>query len=142
MRRSLAALVLPLLVTGCSPSAPPAETPTPVEIFSCSHLLIGVETVFCHEDVTGPGTLRVSFRPDPAETSWEVSVRGLAALAEQCEFHGQFDQTRLSALQGRGETDIVCRIAADVDRQYHELRVENRTDIPNTAINLRIIFTR
>jgi hypothetical protein len=133
-----------LLLTGCGEQVTPVSAPQPelVELFSCSHLLIGLETAYCHEDVVGPGTLAVSFRPDPKETSWEIGVRGLAALAEQCEFHGRFDQTRLSGLQGRGETDIVCNIAANVDRQYHEIRFENRLDAPNTAINVRVSFTR
>ena len=133
-----------LLLAGCGEPLTPvsAPQPEPIEAFSCSHLLIGLETAYCHEDVVGPGTLTVSFRPDPKETSWEIGVRGLAALAEQCEFHGRFDQTRLSALQGRGETDIFCNIAANVDRQYHEIRFENRLDAPNTAINVRVSFTR
>ena len=133
------------LLAGCgegnAPDAP-SEPPLPVEIFACSHLLIGLETVYCHEDVVGPGTLMLSFRPDPKETSWEIGVRGLAALAEQCEFHGQFDQTRLSALQGRGETDIVCAIAAGIDRQYHEFRLENLLDAPNTAIKVTVRYSR
>jgi hypothetical protein len=131
-----------LFLHGCEGEAPTPTATEPVEVFSCSHLIIGLETVFCREDVVGPGKLTVSFRPDPKETSWEISVRGLAALAEQCEFHGQFDQTRLSALQGRGEAQIACAIVADVDRQYHEFRFENLIDAPNTAIQVAVTLQR
>ncbi len=131
-----------ILLTGCGEQTLSEPDPEPQELFSCSHLLIGLETVSCREDVVGPGTLTLSFRPDPKETSWELAIQGLAALAEQCEFHGQFDQTRLSALQGRGETDIVCAIAADVDRQYHEIRFENLLEAPNTALHVQVTFNR
>ncbi len=139
---TLAWLCLLFLAAGCGEQRQPDAPPAAVEVFSCSHLLIGLETVYCREDVIGPGRLTISFRPDPRETSWEIGVRGLAALAEHCEFRGQFDQTRLSALQGRGETDIICPIAAGVDRQYHELRFENLLDATNTAISLTVSFER
>ena len=130
------------LLAGCAEPEKPPPAATMSEVFNCSHLLIGLESVACREDVTGPGRLTVSFVPDPPETSWEIGVRGLAALAEQCEFHGTFDQTRLAALQGRGETAIVCEIAASIDRQYHEIRFENRLDAPNTAIRVTVSLQR
>jgi hypothetical protein len=131
-----------LLIAACAEEHTAPPEPVAVEVFSCTHVLIGLETVHCREDVVGPGTLSLSIRPDPKETSWELGIKGLAALAEHCEFHGQFDQTRLSALQGRGETGLVCPIAADVDRQYHELRIENRLDTPNTAISVSLSYSR
>ena len=131
-----------LLLVGCGEQANSPAPPSTTEVFSCSHTLIGLETVFCHEDIVGPGVLTVSFRPDPKETSWEIGVRGLVALAEQCEFHGQFDKPRLSALQGRGKADIVCAIAPSLDRQYHEIRFENMLDVPNTAINVSVSLRR
>lgn len=143
MRLLVAGAVISLLpFAGCGEPVTRAPKPEPVEVFNCDRLLIGLETAYCHEDVVGPGTLRLSFRPDPKETSWEIGIRGLAAVAELCEFHGQFDQTLLSALQGRGETDLVCPIAAEVDRQYHEIRFENRLDAPNTAIRVTVTLTR
>lgn len=135
-------LSMAILLTGCGEQTLSEPDPEPQELFSCSHLLIGLETVFCHEDVIGPGTLNIAIRPDPKETSWEISISGLAALAEQCEFHGQFDQTRLAALQGRGDTEIVCAIAAEVDRQYHELRFENRIEATNTSLRIQVRFVR
>ena len=120
MRPPLAAIVFGLLpFAGCGDEIAhtPGAEPETVEVFSCDRLLIGLETTYCHEDVVGPGRLTLSFRPDPKETSWEIGIRGLAALAEQCQFHGRFDQTRLSALQGRGETNIICDIAASIERQ-------------------------
>lgn len=136
------ALALLLLLSGCGEQQAADGAPPPVETFSCGRLLIGLETVYCHEDVVGPGTLSVSFEPDPKETSWEIAVRGLAALAEQCEFHGQFDQTRLSALQGRGRCELVCPISANIDRQYHELSFENLSDTINTSITVTARFRR
>ena len=130
------------LLSGCGEQRPAAPAPMPTELFNCAQTLIGLETVYCHEDVIGPGILTLSLQVDPEETSWELRIRGLAALAEQCEFHGHFDQTRLSALQGRGETEIICPIAAGVDRQYHEFSFENLLDAPNTAINVALTFTR
>ena len=130
------------LLTGCGGSADAPAPRATTEVFTCSRTLIGLETAFCREDITGPGELTVSFRPDPEETSWEISVRGLAALAEQCEFHGHFDQQRLSALQGRGATDIVCALDPSLDRQYHEIRFENLLDAPNTAINVSVSLQR
>ena len=131
-----------LAMTGCEqPSTESAES-EPIQVFECTQLLIGLDTGYCREDIVGPGVLNIQFLPDPRETSWELSVRGLAALAEQCEFRGQFDQTRLSALQGRGETEIVCAINAVIDRQYHELSFENRQETTNTATAINVIFAR
>ncbi len=137
----LTLLLMAFVLAGCGDRQPSAAPP-PTEVFSCAHLLIGPETVYCHEDVIGPGTLILSFRPDPKETSWEFGIQGLAALARECEFRGRFDQTRLSALQGRGEAEIVCTIEAGIDRQYHELRFENRTGTLNTSIQITVGFWR
>ena len=141
-RRLGFAVCAAILTGGCAEERTAPPDPVTAEVFSCNHLLIGLETVYCREDVVGPGTLTLSIRPDPTETSWEVGIKGLAALAEHCEFHGQFDQTHLSALQGRGETDLVCPITADVDRQYHEIRIENRLDASNTAISVSLTYSR
>ena len=138
-------LLLPyylLLSAGCTEQPATDPEPVPVQIFKCTQLLIGLDTGYCREDITGPGVLSVRFQPDPKETSWEISLRGLAALAEQCEFRGQFDQTRLSALQGRGETEIVCHLGEEVDRQYHELSFANQLQTTNTAITVTVTFSR
>ena len=135
-------LVALLLISGCEKErAEPPETEHTL-VFECTQLLIGLDTGYCHEDIVGPGLLHIHFLPDPKETSWELGVRGLAALAEQCEFRGQFDQTRLSALQGRGETEIVCPITGNVNRQYHELSFENRLETTNTSISITVNFSR
>jgi hypothetical protein len=140
--RWLSLLLLPAALAGCG-EPPPIREPAPrTEVFRCTERLIGRTTVYCHEDVVGPGVLTVNILPDPRETSWELSIRGLAALAEQCEFHGRFDQTRLSALQGRSEVKLVCPIEADVDREYHEIRFENRIDAPNTSITVSVVLSR
>ncbi len=130
------------LCTGCGEAPPEPEPSLPVQIFVCTETLIGLETASCREDVVGPGTLTLAVIPDPKETSWELAIRGLAALAEQCAFQGRFDRTRLSQLQGRGPVDIVCPITPDIDRQYHEIRFENRLDQPNTSIRIELRFER
>jgi hypothetical protein len=141
-----AAAMLALLTgftgTGCDSGAPPPETPVAVEVFRCSEFLIGLETARCREDVTGPGVIEVVLQPDPRETSWEIGIRGLAALAEYCEFKGDFDETRLSALKGRGETTLTCPIDASVDRQFHEISFENRLSAVNTSIAVTVTFSR
>ena len=141
-RMSASLCCISLLLGGCGEQADAPPTPILDEAFTCSQTLIGRETASCREDFVGPGELTISFQPDPKETSWEIGVRGLAALAEQCEFHGRFDQTRLSALQGRGETHIVCAIAPSLNRQYHELRFENLLEAPSTAIHVRVTLAR
>jgi len=104
-------------------------------------MLIGLTEVSCTNDIQGPGVLRIEFRPDPSH-SWEVAVSGLAALAEQCEFRGSFDQTRLAALQGRGDTDLVCPLSETVDRPYHTLSFENLTETPNSSLAISVTLTR
>ena len=135
-------LVALLLISGCEKERAEPPVMEHTLVFECTQLLIGLDTAYCHEDIVGPGLLRIYFLPDPKETSWELGVRGLAALAEQCEFRGQFDQTRLSALQGRGETEIVCPITGNVNRQYHELSFENRLETTNTSISITVNFSR
>lgn len=103
-------------------------------VFDCRVMLIGVTEESCREDVIGPGRLTISIAPEPLELSWEIAVRGLTALAERCEFHGSFDHTRLSGLQGRGAVELVCPIAPNVERAYHELRFEHRDTLANRAI--------
>lgn len=142
--RAILLLLSGVVISGCS-NPEPAVEPEPEEtvlVSACSERLIGLETVYCREDVVGPGTLTVRIRPDPKETSWELGIRGLAALAEACAFEGRFDGTRLSRLQGRGAVAIVCPIAADVDRPYHEISFENRLDAPNTSIQVSFEFRR
>lgn len=111
-------------------------------LFTCRFLLIGTDQNACREDVIGPGILEVSFDPDPPQGSWGAGIRGLVALAEVCEFHGSFDQTRLSALQGRGATRIVCPLSADVDRAYHEIQVKSLEPAPNSSIAVTIRMLR
>ena len=137
---SLATLII--LQMACDSRSPTDEAPAPVEIFACHKLLIGISEISCTEDIQGPGVLTVAFKPDPPQSSWEVAVRGLAALAEQCEFHGSFDQTRLSALQGRGETELVCPIAADVDRSFHTLSISSLTETPNSSLAISVTLVR
>ncbi len=136
-------LLAALTSAGCDP---PMHTETDrartEEAFRCHVLLIGLDDGACTEDVVGPGTLRIAFRPDPERSSWELGIRGLAALAESCEFHGSYHSTRLSAVQGRGNTDIICPIPASTDRQYHEIRFQGREETPGTAINITVTFER
>jgi len=133
---------LALMTAACgAPPAPPVEQKT-VEVFRCEHLLIAEDQDACTGDVVGPGELVLTFRPDPKTAGWEVAVDGLKALASECAFRGRFDQKRLSALQGRGETEIVCPIAATVDRQYHTLTFETRDPAPNTTLRVQVVFRR
>jgi len=135
-------LWLALMTAACgAPPAPPVEQKT-VEVFRCEHLLIAEDQDACTGDVVGPGELVLTFRPDPKTAGWEVAVDGLKALASECAFRGRFDQKRLSALQGRGETEIVCPIAATVDRQYHTLTFETRDPAPNTTLRVQVVFRR
>lgn len=113
-----------------------------VVLFDCRKVLIAHDALPCTEDVRGPGTLTLSFRPDPPQTSWEVAVTGLAALAEACEFEGSYDETRLTTLQGRGETAIRCAIGPGVDRPYHEIRVADRTGVSGFSLAVAITFER
>jgi hypothetical protein len=139
---AMLALLTGVTGAGCDRAAPPPEPAVAVEVFRCSEFLIGLETASCREDVTGPGMLQVLIQPDPRETSWEIGIRGLAALAEYCEFEGDFDETRLSALKGRGETTLTCPIDASVDRQFHEISFENRLNAANTSIAVTVTFSR
>lgn len=140
--RLLTTTLLFLIVSACSEQAPGQQEPVPLEIFRCQLLLIGQSEDVCREDIIAPGTLRISFKPDPVQSSWELSLSGLAALADACEFHGSFDQTRLAALQGRGETELVCPISPGVDRAYHALQFENRTETVNGSISISVVFSR
>ena len=105
-------------------------------------MLIGLGSDSCTGDVLGPGVLRIAFKPDPPQSSWEVGINGLAALADTCEFHGSFDQTRLAALQGRGATELICPIDASIDRAYHELSFSNQLVNPNSSISIAVTFER
>lgn len=136
------ALVGVFVLAAACESPPPGNPVAPplVEVFRCEHLLIAVDEDTCTGDVVGPGELTLSFRPDPKSASWEVAVDGLTALADECAFRGRFDQTRLSALQGRGETEIVCAIAAPVDRQYHTLSFATREATPHTTLRIQVVF--
>ena len=133
-----------LIILPLACDSPPAtdEFPVPVEVFACHKILIGISAISCTEDIQGPGVLTIAFKPDPTQSSWEVAVRGLAALAEQCEFHGSFDQTRLSALQGRGATELVCPIAASIDRSFHELSFSSLTETPNSSLAISVTLVR
>lgn len=113
-----------------------------LEVFHCQKLLIGSSEASCREDVIGPGVLRIVFNPDPPQGSWEVSISGLAALAESCEYHGSFDKTRLSNLQGRGETALVCPVASNIERAYHELRFENRMPSAVGSMSIAVRYVR
>ena len=128
------------LLLGCG--TPDSAAPPPAEIFSCHLLLIGSDTQSCIEDVQGPGTLGITFKPDPPQGGWELALSGLAPLADACGFVGSYDQTRLTALQGRGETEIICEIAAGMDRSYHELTFESRPDTANTSMGIEVTFSR
>lgn len=127
------------LMTGDDPEPPAAE---PVELWSCHALLIGTAKETCTEDVQGPGRLTIRFRPDPPQGGWEVGVSGLAALAEHCEFHGSYDQTRLSVLQGRGETAIVCPIAGSVDRGFHEIAFAGKLEAAGSSMSIEVTYER
>lgn len=133
-----AATALLVLLAGCDSREAPAP---PEEIFACHLLLIGADAQSCIEDVQGPGTLTITFKPDPPQGSWEVGLSGLTSLAEACGFVGSYDQTRLANLQARGETEIVCEIAAGIDRSYHELAFESRLDAANTSISIEVSLT-
>jgi len=131
------------LAAGCD--TPPAEAPPPPalqEIFRCEHLLIAADSDSCTGDVVGPGELTLTFRPDPKTASWEMAVDGLKTLADECAFQGRFDQTRLSALQGRGETQIVCPVAGTIDRQYHTMTFTTREATPNTTLRVQVVYRR
>ncbi len=103
-------------------------------------MLIGATEESCREDVIGPGVLTIRIAPEPLEVSWEIAVRGLTALTESCEFRGSFDRTRLSGLQGRGAVELLCPIAPNVDRAYHELRFEHREALANRALIVNVRF--
>ncbi|MGE0622482.1 MAG: hypothetical protein AB7I04_17955 [Pseudomonadales bacterium] len=144
---NLVCAALALLLLGCdSPTpTPEASAPAPlgsVEAFRCDLLLIAEDKDTCTGDVVGPGELTLTFRPDPRTASWEIAVEGLTAVTQECAFHGRFDQTRLSALQGRGEIKIVCPIDAAVDRQYHSLGFTVREPTPNTTLRVQVAFRR
>ena len=79
---------------------------------------------------------------DPKTASWEIALDGLTTLADECAFRGRFDQTRLAALQGRGEAEIVCPIADGVDRPYHTLYFETREPTPGTTLRVRVVYQR
>ena len=132
------------LLAGCdTPTATaPAAPPPQVEVFRCEHLLIAADSDQCSGDVIGPGDLRLAFRPDPKTASWEIALDGLTTLADECAFRGRFDQTRLAALQGRGEAEIVCPIADGVDRPYHTLYFETREPTPGTTLRVRVVYQR
>jgi hypothetical protein len=136
----LAATTGMALLMGCGTPEPP--TPPPEVAFRCHLLLIGSDTQSCVEDVQGPGTLEIRFKPDPPQGGWELALTGLAPLADACGFIGSYDQKRLSALQGRGETEIVCKLAPGIDRSYHELTFESRLDAANTSMGIEVTFSR
>lgn len=133
--------VLTLWMMRQAPSTP-EDPPAATTVFECRKILIGLDQASCREDIQGPGVLTVTFTPDPLQTSWEVGVRGLATLADTCEFHGRFDQTRLSNLQGRGATALRCPIDATTNRQYHEISVTSRLDTPGTSLTVTLTLAR
>lgn len=120
----------------------PTSARVSADVWSCHALLIGKARETCTRDIQGPGRLTITFRPDPPQGGWEVGVSGLAALAEACEFHGSYDQTRLSALQGRGETSIVCPITPSIDQAFHEIAFTGELDAAGTSMAVRVIYER
>ena len=51
-------------------------------------------------------------------------------------------QTRLSTLQGRGETSIRCMLSADVQRTAHEIAFKGSPDNVAGSIAVTVTLTR
>jgi len=137
-----AAVTAALWFAGSEVTESDARAYQSVHIFTCRKMLIGLSDGSCTEDIHGPGMLTIHLKPDPVRTSWEVAITGLATLAKACEFHGSFQQTRLSALQGHAEASLRCPITSVVDRAHHQLAFQNRLDAPGTSLSIIVEYER
>jgi hypothetical protein len=143
MTKGRTLLVLTILLGGAAGcGAPEAPSPSTQTAFTCHALVIGLARETCVEDISGPGTLTVEFKPDPPGAIWDLQVSGLADLADECEFAGPYEQTRLSTLQGRGETSIRCMLSADVQRTAHEIAFKGSPDNVAGSIAVTVTLTR